>query len=107
MPLLHNEKLALAEFKEEILRRYEVVEVRLFGSKARGTDTHESDVDVMVLLRRQTPEIESAIDDLVFDVNLKHDCFITALCFSSEEIESGPMAASPIYRHIMAEGVRI
>jgi hypothetical protein len=26
--------------------------------------------------------IESEIDDLVFDINIKHDCFITALFFS-------------------------
>lgn len=107
MPILRNEERALAELMEEVQKRYDVVEVRLFGSKARGTDTGESDVDVMILLRRWTPEIESEIDDLVFDVNLKHACFITPIYFSEEEIQSGPMAASPIYRRIMAEGVRL
>lgn len=105
MPLLHNEELALAELNAEIRKRYEVVEVRLFGSKARGTDTEESDVDVMVLLRGRTPEIESEIDDIVFDVNVKHACFITVVYFSEEELRTGPMAASPIYRRIMAEGI--
>lgn len=105
MPLPQNENLALSELTAELRKKYGVVEVRLFGSKARGADTAESDVDVMVLLKRRTPEIESEVDDLIFDLNLKHACLITAVYFSEEEIRVGPMAASPIYRRIMAEGI--
>jgi hypothetical protein len=51
------------------------------------------------------PGIESEIYDIVFDVNLENDCFISVIIFSKEEIEKGPMSESPIYKTIMKEGM--
>jgi predicted nucleotidyltransferase len=105
MPILPNEKKALNTLKIGLNQRYELLDLRIFGSKAKGFDTPESDLDVMVVLKNLTPKIESEIDDFIFEINLENDCLITAIFFDQEELELGPLSESPIYKKIRQEGI--
>jgi predicted nucleotidyltransferase len=105
MSILPNEKKALNDLKIELNKRYELLDLRIFGSKAKGLDTPESDLDVMVVLKNLTPKIESEIDDLIFEINIENDCLITAIFFDQEELELGPLSESPIYKKISQEGI--
>ena len=107
MAILPNEKRALNELRAILNEKYEVVDFKIFGSKAIGTDDADSDVDVMITLLEHTKEIESQIDDLIFDINLRNNCLITALYFGQNEIEFGPISESPIYKKIIQEGIPI
>ena len=106
MALKSNEKKALRVLKEA-LSPFDIIDLRLFGSKARGTDVEGSDIDVMMVIQERTPQIESTIDDLIFEINLEHDCLISAVYFSVPELDPGPMDQSPIYKRIVSEGVRL
>jgi predicted nucleotidyltransferase len=107
MALKKNEETALKVLKERLVSSYPILDFRIFGSKVRGEDTPHSDIDVMIEVAELNPDIESKIYDIVFDVNLKNDCFISVIIFTKEEIEKGPMSESPIYKTIMKEGVTI
>jgi len=107
MPLLPNEKKALNDLKTILQENYRLLDLKLYGSKAKGTDVPDSDLDIMIVLEDQSPVIESQIDDLIFEINIKYDCFITALFFSRKELEVGPLAESPIYKKIMQEGISL
>ena len=88
-----------------MLKNYRLLDLRIYGSKAKGTDIKDSDVDVMIVLEELTPQIESQIDDLVFDVNLEHGCLITPLYFGRKELEVGPLSESPVYKKALQEGI--
>ena len=105
MPIFPNEKKALNALRTALDENYKLLDLRLFGSKARGTDSQDSDLDIMIVLEDYSPTIESKIDDLIFEINLEYNCFITALFFSIEELELGPLVESPIYKKIMQEGI--
>jgi len=107
MPISPNEKNALNELRIALLENYGLLDLRLFGSKARGTDLHDSDLDVMIVLEDSSPSIESEIDDLIFEINLKYNCFITAIFFSRKELELGPLDESPVYKKILQEGITV
>jgi len=107
MPLLPNEKKALNALKNTLEEKYNVLDLRIYGSKAKGTDVQGSDIDIMIVLEDHSPAIESEIDDLIFDINLKYDCLISALYFGRNELEFGPLAESPIYKKIIQEGLRL
>ena len=102
-----EEKAALSELKKILRERYNVTSVLVYGSKARGDDSPDSDIDVMIVLDNYTPQIEAAVDELVYDINLDHDCLISVVIFGRRELEEGPMAESPLYKRIMAEGVPV
>jgi len=100
-----NEKEALKALQTELSKDFSLKDFRLFGSKARGDHSPGSDLDVMIVIENSSPAVEEKIDDLVFDLNIKFDCLITPLYFSSEEIEAGPFSESPVYKRALAEGI--
>lgn len=107
LTLKENEEIALRVLKEELSRRFNVIDLRIFGSKVRGEDTPESDIDVMIELDEYTPDIKSGIYDIIFKINLENDTFISTIIFSKKELEDGPMSESPIYKAILREGAFI
>ncbi|MBS3976418.1 MAG: nucleotidyltransferase domain-containing protein [Syntrophomonadaceae bacterium] len=90
-----------------MIEKVQCYDLRIFGSKVRGEDTPESDIDVMIKLDECTPDIKSEIYDIVFKINLENDAFISTTIFSKKELEDGPMAESPIYKAILREGAFI
>jgi uncharacterized protein len=107
MTLDKNEENAIRMLKEQIMNRYSLLDFRVFGSKSRGDDTPYSDIDVMIELEDSNYSIESEIYDIVFDINLENDCFLSLIIFIRSELEEGPLSESPIYKAIMREGVSI
>ena len=107
MAISPNEKEALKTLKARLLDSYRVLDLRIYGSKARGTDVEDSDLDIMIVIEDHSSSVESEIDDLVFEINLQYDCLITPLIFTRDELEGGPLAESPIYRKIQQEGISL
>jgi predicted nucleotidyltransferase len=105
MPIRPNERKGLHVLRSVLEESYNLVDFRIYGSKAMGTDAEDSDLDIMIILEEGSPTIESQIDDLIFDINLKYDCLITAIYFSRLELEDGPLSESPIYKKILEEGI--
>ncbi len=103
--LRENERQALAELKESLSHRFGPVDVRLYGSAARGQSAADSDLDVMVILEKRTAANEDAIDDIVFRINLSRACLISTVIYDRTEIEDGPMSESPLYKNVVREGV--
>ena len=70
---------------EEFVRRLRrdlpehIVDLRLFGSEARGQATPESDIDVLVVVQPddQRVALETRVVDIAFDVNLSFNVFIS------------------------------
>ena len=102
-----NEKAALEELKRVLRERCGVTSVVVYGSKARGDDTPDSDIDVMIVLDDYTPQTEAAVDKVVYEINLAHDCLISVVIFGRRELEEGPLGESPLYKRIQAEGVPV
>jgi uncharacterized protein len=100
------EKAALHRLRQELKANHGLIDFMVFGSKARGDFNKDSDIDVMIELEKYTPEVESAVDNIIFSINLEYDTFISATIFGREELESGPLSESPIYKAIEREGVR-
>lgn len=98
---------ALNDLKQSLNHDFQLVDLRLYGSKVRGTAKSDSDIDVMIELEELTPAFSDKVFDMVFDINLRHGVFISAVLFGRKELEEGPMSASPIYKAIERDGVRL
>ncbi len=83
-------------------------EVRVFGSRARGEHTPESDIDVMILLDLPLDwHIKKEIHFLLADIDLKYDVIISARIFSSAEWQSPRFRITPLFNSIEREGIRL
>ncbi len=105
--LPENERAALSKLKKELGEKFGLIDFCVFGSKARGEAAAESDIDVMIEIEDYNPITESEIDEIVFKINLAHDCFISTVIFGRRELEEGPLSESPLYRVIEREGVKV
>ena len=102
-----EEKAALDELKRVLQERCGATSVIVYGSKARGDDSPDSDIDVMVVVEDYTPQIEAVVDEAVYEINLAHECLISVVIFDRTELDEGPLGESPLYKRIVAEGVPV
>ncbi len=85
-------KQIAAEYKRRLLAEFGdlIVSVILFGSVARGDDTSDSDIDVLVVFRDETDIRERwhRARDVAGDVSLEFDTLIGVLPASQEGFEN-------------------
>ncbi len=91
----------LNELKEKISEKYDIKEMRLFGSSARGDRREDSDIDVFLSLPEVNRQIEENIFDFAYELELKHDCIIDIIIFSDSLLKICP---APIYDKVIEEG---
>lgn len=94
------------ELKANISKKYRLIELRLFGSSARGDRTNESDIDVFVCLDRVNRTIEEDLFDMAYELELKYGYTIDIFVFDTS-IQQGINSQLPVYRNILKEGVAI
>ena len=81
----------------------------LYGSYARGDNTDESDIDVMLIVDiSPDDELNSAIrlSDIVVDLNLEFDVVLSPLVESKEKYEKYKNI-NPLFANVEKEGIRI
>lgn len=85
---------AIEEFSRNIKKRLtsNVKDIRLFGSVAKGADTPDSDIDILILVERDDRVTNDIIMDIVVDVNLNYDVVIIPI------IMTGSHYANPLFR---------
>lgn len=86
--------------------RFPVERVVLFGSKARGSDTGESDIDLLILTRETLDQAAKArIVESLFDLQLELGVVLSTLVASVDEWERGYFQVLPIHGEVDRDGV--
>ena len=98
--------IALA-FKRQIDKVSLVRDLRVYGSRARGDATLESDMDIYVEVDTITPETRTKISEIAWKLSLEMGLVISTLVVTRDQLEWGPIGANPIMRCIMQEGVSV
>ncbi|MFO8012796.1 MAG: nucleotidyltransferase domain-containing protein [Phycisphaerae bacterium] len=80
--------------------------VLVFGSVARGDAQPDSDIDLLVVLDGSVDVVREArvLADLLYDVQLDSDRYISAKAASLDDYEAGRLQ---LYRNVQREGVAI
>jgi len=95
-------ELISKQFKQAIEEKYNIVDMKLFGSSARGDFSKSSDIDIMVRLPKVDRTIEEELFDIAYDLELEYDCLIDVIVLPEDMIDS-----IPLYQNIEKEGVAI
>ncbi|MBI2298083.1 MAG: nucleotidyltransferase domain-containing protein [Armatimonadetes bacterium] len=104
--LSDQDRLAVEAAARLLRERYPVEEVILYGSKARGDDTPESDIDLLVLTScALSQEMRAQLRHDVIDVGWEHDVLISPLVRDREEWLHGIYQVLPIRHEVERDGV--
>lgn len=100
---------AVGRFAEELRRRFGdgVLDVRLFGSFARGEAYEESDVDVAVVLERADRRTRGEVIDIATDIGLPLELNLSPTIFDRETYERWRRQERPLVMDIERDGVRL
>jgi predicted nucleotidyltransferase len=93
---------ALQDFVQKVRAtlRERLAALRLFGSKAQGRDTRDSDIDVLVLVHPYSLKIEDQVLDIAFDVNLEHEVYISPRVIGREVLEDPVWKITPFIQEL-------
>jgi len=101
-----NKDYILKKIISLIKEKYPNSNVYLYGSRARGNFTSESDWDILVLLPDDqiTNEIEESIIESLYDLELETGEVISPLIYSQKEWDN-KHSVTPFYNNVMREGM--
>lgn len=94
------------EFQNRLATVVPLLDLRVFGSRARGQAAPEADLDVFVEVEAITPQLRERISEIAWEVGFERDRVISTIVITREELEHGAMGASPLILNIEREGVR-
>lgn len=106
LPVTEKEKAAIEEAKRLIMEKFPVVQVILFGSKARGDDDEESDIDLLLLTSRSLDWRErQCVGDVLFEIEMRYDVVIGFMAVPEGEWRHGLYTVLPIHDDVEREGM--
>ena len=111
MPSDPNRTRATGEFVRRLRRHLpaNIVDLRLFGSEARGQASPESDIDVLVVVQPDAERValETRIVDIAFDVNLEFNVFISPSVVTPAILNHPVWRESPFIETVLREGLAL
>ncbi|WP_258358806.1 nucleotidyltransferase family protein [Moorella sulfitireducens] len=106
--MMADKDLAIArEVKKRLTGKIPIYEVRLFGSRARGQATPESDLDLYLETGALSRQQRRLISDVAWEVGFENNVVIVPLAVTRNEVQNGHFAHSYLYRSIKNEGIKV
>jgi len=106
-PILDQNQLkALTKIKEQVMQHFELENIIIFGSAARGEVDDESDIDLLILTKKPVDRMRRyLITDIVFSVNLEYGTNFSTLVTDVGNWQEGMISVLPIKEEIIRGGV--
>ena len=105
--MTENDYEIARELKELLAVHFDLIDFRVFGSRARGDAENEADMDVFIEVESLTPELKEKIHESTWLVGFKNFIVISPLIVSRFELEQTSLRSSAIILNIMREGVSV
>ena len=107
--LSDQEKTTLKEFKnrlKEILES-QLLELKLFGSKARGDDKPNSDIDVLVIVTTDDWRIRDKVYDVATDILIQSDVCISPKVISKNKFNQMSKEGTSFVHNVSRDAITI
>lgn len=84
-----------------------VVDIRLFGSEARGEATSESDIDVLVVVQPESERtaLEDCVIGIAFDVNLEFGVYVSPRVITPRILNHPVWRETPFIKNVAGESI--
>jgi predicted nucleotidyltransferase len=104
-----TEQQALAEFAQRLREQFDSAlrSALLFGSKARGESTPDSDLDVLVVVDSDDWRVHKQIRYLAADICLKYGLELSPRVWSTEHHKEMEQLQAQVYQNIHKDGITL
>lgn len=97
----------IEKFKSLVSKKVKLHEVKVFGSRARGEASPESDLDVLVVVEYLDHEIEKYISDCAWESGFPEDIVVMPIVISLDSLKNSPIRESVFIKNVYREGVTV
>jgi predicted nucleotidyltransferase len=107
--LTQREKDGLERFKGALqsLLGDNLLSLRLFGSRARGEGTEESDLDVLVIVMEKDRALCRRIVEESLEVDLAYEINLAPTILTADEYRQNQEYGTPFYRNVERESISL
>ncbi len=95
------------ELKKRLAEVVDLVNLIVFGSRARGDADEYSDMDISIEVGSVDRRVQDKIADIAWEVGFENSLVISPVIFTTDEIKNSPLRASPFLNNIAEEGVKL
>lgn len=95
------------KFKHLVSQKVKVLELRVFGSRARGDASEYSDLDVLVVVEHLDRSIEKYISECAWEAGFYEDILIMPVAVSLDVVKYSPLSESVFIKNVYREGVAV
>jgi len=108
LKISENDRKAVLAASKMLTALFPAKEIILFGSKARGDDDDESDIDFLLLTSRPISwEERKAVNDALFEFEMSYNVVISTLIATEQEWYEGTFSVMPIFSEVETDGIVI
>ncbi|MBF0540629.1 MAG: nucleotidyltransferase domain-containing protein [Nitrospirae bacterium] len=93
------------QFKELVSQKINIIEIKAFGSRARGDNTLESDLDVFMVVESLNHELEKYISDCAWEAGFPQDIIVMPTTITQSDLLNSPIRQSLFIKNIYKEGI--
>ncbi|MEK6655811.1 MAG: nucleotidyltransferase domain-containing protein [Nitrospirota bacterium] len=107
MYLTQREKDIINEFKSKVAEAYpdEVINIIVFGSKARGDASEESDIDILVVTASDDWQMADKIRDIGYYLELENNLVLSIQVVGQDHVKYLKKIRSQFIRNVEREGI--
>lgn len=105
--LTKTDRQIAREFQSRLATVMPVLDLRVFGSRARGDAAPDSDLDVFIEVETLTSSLRQQISEIAWEVGFEWDRVISTIVTTRDQLEHGAMGTNPLVLSVEQEGIRL
>jgi predicted nucleotidyltransferase len=105
--LSETEKRAVNSFVKQLQENLgdHILDIRLFGSKVRGDFRSDSDIDIFILVKKRSPDIEDKVSEIEVNHDIEYGLPLSTVLYSLFEYHRNKELGSFFFENVEKEGV--